>query len=211
MININKKIILLESDITSEECEQILETETELAIDTETTGLDPLVDDLRLIQMYSINRDVIYFFRFKADLKFNNLVTILSTTDIKKYFHNAVFDMRFIERNLGIIVKNPICTKIAAKLKYDDKSQYTLKYLVKKYKDIELDKSLQMSNWSQDELSKEQINYALSDVLYLKDIWSQLSSELEQQNKLQYALNCFNFLPTQVFLMNHVSDNIFDY
>jgi Ribonuclease D len=208
---INSKVMFLESDIPSEECKQILENETELAIDTETTGLDPLVDDLRLIQIYSINRNIIYFFRFNQDIKFKNLITILSEPKIKKYFHNAVFDMRFIERNLNVIVKNPICTKIGAKLKYDDKNQYTLKYLVKKYKNIELDKSMQTSNWGQAELSNEQIKYALSDVLYLKEIWSHLSNELEQQNKLQYALNCFDFLPTQVFLMNHVSRNIFDY
>ena len=51
-----------------------------------------------------------------------------------------------------------------------------------------------------DILSKNQINYAASDVLYLHDIKEKLDEILERENRIKLANSLFRFIPTRVDL-----------
>ena len=65
---------------------------------------------------------------------------------------------------------------------------------------VELSKYYQSSDWASPELSKEQIDYAASDVLYLHAIKEILDKMLTRENRLHLAKACFNFLPHQAML-----------
>jgi len=59
---------------------------------------------------------------------------------------------------------------------------------------------MQSSDWGAEELTKEQIQYAASDVLYLHKIKNELDKMLKRENRLEIAEQCFNFLKYRVDL-----------
>lgn len=62
---------------------------------------------------------------------------------------------------------------------------------------VTISKQQQSSYWGSDELSKEQIMYAASDVLYLHDLMSILTEMLTKEDRLDLANKLFAFLPTR--------------
>jgi ribonuclease D len=65
---------------------------------------------------------------------------------------------------------------------------------------IDISKQQQSSDWGAPELSKAQIEYAASDVLYLHNLMDKLNVNLERENRMEMAEACFNFLPTRAKL-----------
>jgi len=181
-----------------------------IGIDTETTGLNPIKDSLCLIQIAANER--YFLIKYDTNNTYKNLTEILTNKNIKKVFHHAIFDVRFIMRHLKITnIDNVICTKIAAKLIYGLNESNSLKDLLKKHFDVLLNKEFQVSNWRAAELSSNQINYAINDVKYLVKLWCEMEKELHNKGLIKYAEKCFDFLPTQAFLNNNGIGNIFEY
>ena len=65
---------------------------------------------------------------------------------------------------------------------------------------IDISKKQQSSDWSNPNLSKEQINYATGDVLHLHLIKEKLDEILKRQGRTNLVNDCINFLPTRVEL-----------
>ena len=65
---------------------------------------------------------------------------------------------------------------------------------------IELDKTEQTSDWSQKKLTKQQIQYAMNDVLFLSDLKKNLESKLLETKRLKTFKSIMNFLETRVEL-----------
>ena len=96
---------------------------------------------------------------------------------------------------------NPIyCTKIASKLTRPKAKKHSLKNLCEDMLGIQIDKEQQCSDWTKDELSPEQIQYAAGDVMYLHALKAKLDKLLKEQNKEELAASCFAFLPTRAEL-----------
>ncbi|ENJ9653536.1 ribonuclease D [Clostridium botulinum] len=181
-----------------------------IAIDTETTGLDPLLDKLCLIQICT--GENIFILKYDNNIKYNNLIKIMENKDVLKVFHHANFDLRFLMKNLKLeSINNVACTKISAKLLNGINENSSLKYLVKKYLDIDIDKSMQMSDWSNYNLSLDQIQYAVSDVIYLYKLWIKIKRLLKNEALYDIANSCFNYLPINAKLHNNGIENIFIY
>lgn len=181
-----------------------------LAIDTETTGLDFMQDRLCTIQIYSNSFKTII--RYDENVQYLNLIRVLQNADVEKIFHNAVFDVSFLMKNLMIDdIDNIICTKISSKLINGLQHNNSLKPLLKEYLDIDISKDFQISNWGARQLSKGQLDYAINDVYYLRRLWDVLKIELEKKNLLPMAKKIFDFIPTYVLLKMRGIDNIFIY
>ena len=140
-----------------------------VAFDSETMGLNPKRDKLCLVQLS--NGDGVCNL-IKIDLvnkKPKNLIKLLKNNKIQKIFHYARFDIAVFKYNFKINIKNIYCTKIASKLvrTYTDKHGY--KDLCSELLNKQISKTEQSSDWG-GELSKDQQNYAATDVLYLHDI-----------------------------------------
>ena len=115
---------------------------------------------------------------------------------------------------LAIFSKHPIfCTKIASKLTRTYTDKHGLKDLCKELLNIDLSKKEQTSDWSVEELSKEQLEYAASDVLYLHELKKQLEEKLKKLDRFDLAQDCFNFIKTRAYLdLNGWSDiDIFEH
>ena len=164
-----------------------------IALDSETMGLNPKRDKLCLVQIS--NGDEICHL-VKIDLSTEkplNLIKILKNNKIQKIFHYARFDVAVFKHNFKINIKNIYCTKIASKLvrTYTDKHGY--KDLCGELLGKSISKTEQSSDWG-GELTKEQQNYAATDVLYLHKLKDKLDMMLLREKRDKLAKACFDFI-----------------
>jgi ribonuclease D len=175
----------------------------DITIDTETLGLNIKRDRLCLIQLRNESNKKVYLIQFDQNISSansKNIKSLMEDKSLTKIFHYARFDMAVLKENLNINVKNIFCTKIASKLTRTYSSRHGLKDLVKEILNIELDKTEQTSDWSQKKLTKQQIQYAMNDVLYLSDLKKNLESKLLETKRLKTFKSIMSFLETRVEL-----------
>ena len=172
-----------------------------VAIDTETMGLNFTRDKLCLVQI-SFGDNNAHLVQVGGDIGYDakNLKKLLKNKNIIKIFHYARFDVAMLKKYLGVLCKSIYCTKIASKLARTYTDRHGLKELCKELLNIEISKQQQSSDWGTSVLSKNQINYAANDVLYLHAIKEKLDNILERENRLQLANSLFKFIPTRVTL-----------
>lgn len=178
-----------------------LELPSVVAVDTETMGLNFSRDKLCLVQISFGDKNA-HLVQVGGDFGYsaNNLKQILKNNNIIKIFHYARFDVAMLKKYLGVLCKSVYCTKIASKLARTYTDRHGLKELCKELLNIEISKQQQSSDWGKSELSKNQINYAANDVLYLHEIKEKLDNILERENRVQLANSLFKFIPTRATL-----------
>ncbi len=185
-----------------------------VAIDTEAMGLNPHRDRLCVVQL-SGGDHTAHIVQVNLDTKFDcpNLKAILADDALTKIYHYGRFDIATIYHHLGVLTKNVFCTKIASKLTRTYTSKHGLKYLCSDLLSIELSKQSQTSDWGAKELSKEQLAYAASDVLYLHKLKAIFEELLAREERTEIAARCFEFLPTvaQLDLLGYGDPDIFDH
>lgn len=182
----SKKINIREKDLTSEDFIRIIASD-DVAIDTESTGFDYFLDTIQLIQ-FGIEDEV--WVVKEPDENSKHIVKVFQS-DCYKYFHYAKHDLIFLFRQVLIgnrvySVSNIHCTKILAKM-YNEEN-CSLGPLVLKHLGIEMDKKQVNSakigegkyNWLN--LTDKQLEYAVGDVIYLKELYDRLYSTV---------VNCF--------------------
>ena len=91
---------IIEKDLSKKERDYLFEMGY-VCVDTETTGLNYLNDELCTIQLFCEDFSVII--RFSKYQEYNNLKEVLYANQVTKIFHNAVFDVSFLMKNLKII------------------------------------------------------------------------------------------------------------
>lgn len=190
------KISLYQNDLPDN-----LNIEGDLAIDTETKGLNIYQRDRLCVVQISNGDGKAHLVQFK-DREYDravNLKKLLSDNSTQKIFHFARFDVAAIKIFLGVDIQNIFCTKIASKLARTYTDKHGLKDLVKEYVNKEISKQQQTSDWSST-LNQKQLEYAASDVLYLHKLREGLIEALEGENRVQLANNIFKFIPTRVEL-----------
>lgn len=172
--------------------DNIVSSFKEIAVDTETMGLNVNRDRLCLIQISSGNNDA-YIVKFDEKYNCPNIKKILKDEKILKIFHFARFDVAMIIKNLNVEVNNIYCTKIASKLCRTNTDKHGLKELCKTLLGVELIKEQQTSDWGADNFSPEQMIYAANDVLYLHQLKKTLDGLLVREGRKEIAYNCFSF------------------
>ncbi len=176
-----------------------LQTEA-IAVDTETMGLNYVRDRLCLVQLFSPGLLTVIKIA-KGQATAPNLKRVMEATQITKIFHFARFDVAQLRHRLDIITHPIFCTKIASKLIRTYSSRHGLKELVYQLEGVELDKSAQSSDWGDaDNLTPEQLRYAVNDVRYLISMREKLVGKLQREDRWELAQDCFKALPTIVSL-----------
>lgn len=129
-----------------------------------------------------------------------NLKKILNDKSRVKIFHFGRFDIAAIKIYLGVELENIFCTKISSKLVRTYTDYHGLKDLCRDLLGIQISKQQQSTDWGGEKLTKEQIDYAGSDVLYLHQLRNVLTTMLKRENRLHLAEAMFKFLPARVDL-----------
>ena len=190
--------------------ETSLKNATTIAIDGEFSGLNPLTDKLHLLQLCD-GSDMVHFVRFNGKYNAPHLKSLLENEKIKKIFHFGRADLGFLKQHLSINVRNIFDTKIASKICRKFTSNHGLKDLSKDLIGVKLDKEMQTSDWGKEEYTKEQIQYAANDVIYLHKIKGELEKILKRENKNEIAEECFKFLETRTTLDLNGLGDIFEH
>ncbi len=170
-----------------------------VAIDSETMGLNPHRDRLCLVQLSAGDGDS-HLVQFRDGFEAPRLSALLADPQVLKLFHFGRFDLAVMARYLGVMAAPVYCTKIASKLTRTFTDRHGLKDLCRDLIGVELSKQQQTSDWGAAELSREQINYAASDVLHLHGLKAKLDAMLEREGRTEFADSCFRFLPTRAAL-----------
>ncbi|WP_218460686.1 ribonuclease D [Rickettsia sp. TH2014] len=176
------------------------ELEGDIAIDTETMGLNLHRDKLCLLQFSNGNGEAHLVHFVNQDYTAPNLKALLLDKTRCKIFHFARFDLAAIKKYLSIDLENIFCTKISSKLVRTYTDSHGLKDLCRELLSINISKQQQSSYWGTDNLSSEQKEYAAKDVLYLHQLKDTLQKMLLRENRLELAQDIFHFLPTRANL-----------
>ncbi len=169
----------------------------EVAIDTETMGLNPHRDRLCVVQLSpgDGSADVVQIPLGAREAP--NLTRLLADPAVTKIFHYARFDVAVLKQHFGVVTGPVYCTKIASKLVRTYTDRHGLKDLVRELLSIDLNKQQQSSDWGGEKLSEAQLDYAASDVLYLHDLKRHLDRMLQREGRTELAQACFDFLKTR--------------
>ncbi len=150
-----------------------------LALDTEFMRQETYWPQLSLIQYHDGEKAVIVD-GLSQDLTF--LKDILFNPDITKVIHSARQDLEIFYQLWGEVIYPIFDTQIAAQV-CGLGQEMSLYQLVKDVLGIELEKSVQFSNWLNRPLTATQLAYAEQDVTYLIPLYQYLKKHLEDQSK----------------------------
>ncbi|AQX27487.1 MULTISPECIES: ribonuclease D [unclassified Bartonella] len=171
-----------------------------VAIDTETLGLQPHRDRLCVVQLSSGDGTADIIQIAKGQNRAPNLVALLEDKSITKIFHFGRFDLAILAHTFSVMPDVVFCTKIASKLTRTYTDRHGLKEICSELLNVNISKQQQSSDWAADALSRAQIEYAASDVLYLHRLKSILEERLKREEREDIAKACFQFLPIRAKL-----------
>jgi DNA polymerase-1 len=146
----------------------IREAQGPVALDTETTGLDPARDRVRLLQL-AVGDAVFLVDLFAFPDPRAALAPVLAALASKEVVgHNVTaFDLPFLAR-LGFAPERVFDTALASRVAYAGESaDHDLASVVRRELGRELDKAAQRSDWSAPVLTPTQLAYAAADVAVL--------------------------------------------
>ena len=194
------KLQIFDQDLTLGQLNHYKQAQA-IAVDTETMGLVVGRDRLCLVQLCDEVGQVSVVRIARGQKAAPHLKQLMQEPQIVKIFHYARFDVAQLSHNLGINTNPIFCTKIASKLGRTYTSSHGLKSLVMDLEGVELDKTVQSSDWGNAaNLSAEQLSYAANDVRYLHRLRDKLTAMLDREERLELAKSCFSSLPTIVQL-----------
>lgn len=171
-----------------------------VAIDCETMGLNPHRDRLCVIQMSGGDGHSHIVQIDMGQTQAPNLCAMLENPYVLKLFHFGRFDIAAMYNAFGTLAAPVYCTKIASKLVRTFTDRHGLKYLLQELLNTDISKQQQSSDWGAPQLTKAQLDYAASDVLYLHQLKTELDLMLTRENRMELAQECFDFLPTRAKL-----------
>jgi DNA polymerase-1 len=150
-------------------------------------GLDPKKSLIRLVQIFDGVKTV-YIFDIKKLTHFHFFEPL---ADRPMLAHNALFEMKHLLHK-GVLFKKMGCTLLADRVLNGDRkelrkelglaSSATLKNLAKELLQLEISKEMQISDWSQEQLSLGQLEYAAIDAILPVKLFAIQWEQLQKRN-----------------------------
>ncbi len=174
-----------------------------IGFDTETTELDPYRGELRLVQLSDGKKTQVIDLRHfgsNGGLRGNEglapLFDLLGDEKTIKVAHNAKFDAKWVRHHLGCELNGIFDTFLASQLiaAGDQDRRHSLADVTQFFTGIELDKSLQVSDWAANELSHSQVEYAARDAAVMTQLRDQLAERLKNDDLERVAALEFDCL-----------------
>ncbi|MDR1694971.1 MAG: ribonuclease D [Lactobacillaceae bacterium] len=119
------------------------------------------------------------------DIDLTPFFEVLDNKRVLKIFHSSRQDIEIIYNLTGKIPSPLFDTQIAAMVcGFGESVGY--ESLVKKILKTDLDKTYRLSNWSKRPLDDTQLEYALSDVTHLVNVYEYMRDYLEKNNRIHW-------------------------
>ncbi len=209
---------IVQRDLTEEQLQAYLAS-AELAVDTETLGLQHLRDRLCCVQLcdragratlVQTPRDQVVG-PLAPEARAPRLKRLLEEPRVLKVLHFARFDVAAVGHYLGIRMAPLYCTRTASKLVRTYTERHGLKDIALELLNIELDKVTRHTDWSSPSLRPEQVRYAISDVTLLLRLKDRLDDMLDREGRRALAEECFKVIPTMATLDLLGYDQLFEH
>ena len=154
-------------------------------IDTEFLRDKTYFPDFCLMQIATTNNAYIVDV-LSPDIDMRLFKDILLNEKIVKVFHSCKQDVEILQKSAGVTPKNIFDTQVASGFCGigDTMSYYGL---CKRLLNVYVDKTQRVTDWSKRPLEKEQLKYALNDVVYLIEVYQKILALLKDQNKSDWA------------------------
>lgn len=194
-------VTIVEGDLPSG-LAQTLRASGQVAVDTETSGLEWATDRLELCQLFSPATGVV-FLRRVVQRPPRELHALLHDENTLKVFHHAPFDLKFLESQWGVRASNIACTKTASKLLVPDAdpAEHSLRPLLMRALGVKISKGgVRTSDWGSDDLADEQVAYAAGDVEHLLDLYGLLHRRLDDAGLSELFAQVCAYLPVDAHL-----------
>jgi ribonuclease D len=171
----------------------------EIAVDTETMGLNLLRDRLCVVQICDRAERATIVQIPRADgpaaRRAPRLKALLESTAVVKVFHFARFDVAALRQHLGIEVAPLYCTLTASRFARTYSDRHSLRDVALDLLGVELDKWARHTDWSNPSLTPEQLRYATNDVTLLLKLKDKLDALLLREERRGAAQDCFGVIP----------------
>ena len=175
--------LITETNELIEACERFAR-DSFLAIDTEFMRERTYYPQLCLIQIAG-KSEAVTVDALANEISLDPILNLMANNEIIKVFHACRQDME-IFFNLNRRIPFPVFdTQIGAMVcGYGESVSYDK--LVRQITGIQIDKSSRFTDWSHRPLSKQQLNYALSDVTHLRTVYESLLNQLEKNGRINW-------------------------
>ncbi len=165
-------------------CEKLAQ-EPYVAVDTEFIREKTYWPRLCLIQIASDN-DEACIDPLAMDLDMSPLFALLNNPEVVKVFHSARQDVEIFYNLTGKVPLPLFDTQIAAMVcGFGESVSY--QNLCASLVGVNLDKSQRFTDWSHRPLAPKQVEYALCDVTYLRDVYKKLKEKLESEGRTNWV------------------------
>ena len=158
-----------------------------LALDTEGASFHRFVDRIYLLQLSTREQSAVI-----DPLPIGTpagLTRLVEDPAVEVVFHDADYDLRLLHQDYGWRVTNIFDTRVAAQLL--GLRAFGLAALLERYFAIKLDKKHQRADWSMRPLTKDMLDYAALDTMYLLELRDHLKGELEARGRWAWAAEEF--------------------
>jgi ribonuclease D len=153
---------------------------SKIAIDTEFDDNNNYYGrHLCLVQIY--DKDQIYLIdTVKLEGNIKPLLLVLENPNVEKLFHSSSSDLIVVGDVYKCSIKNIQDTALMYRFLLKSNNDIGLQSLVEEKLGIELEKQEQVSDWAKRPLSKSQLIYAATDVIYLFELFEILKKDLQE-------------------------------
>ncbi|MEM8584165.1 MAG: ribonuclease D [Bacteroidota bacterium] len=156
-----------------------------MAFDTEFIGEKRYYTLLCLIQVAT--EKGIYLIDPLAIDNLDSFVDLLEDPSIRKVTHAGENDYRLFYQDFECVPQNVFDTQIAAGF-VDYRYPISFGKLIESEIEISLGKGFAVTDWQRRPMTDKQIQYALNDVIYTKQLYDSLVEKLEKNGRLEWAL-----------------------
>jgi ribonuclease D len=155
-----------------------------VTVDTEFLRESTYYPQLCVLQMASPDEAVVVD-ALAEGLDLQPFFDLMANEKVVKVFHAARQDIEIVWHRANLIPHPIFDTQVAAMvLGYGDSISYD--QLVQRITGDTLDKSNRFTDWTRRPLTKAQIEYAVSDVTHLRDVYKKLSADLQKRGRTEW-------------------------
>lgn len=172
------------------EVREALDGASRIALDCEAAGYHRYSDRLCLIQL-TVNGRTFLLDPLRVEPG-PTLGEALRSASTEVIMHGADYDVRLIDRDLGIRVSGLFDTQIGASLLGAEATG--LGALLEARLGVHISKKFQKADWAQRPLPPAMIEYAATDTAHLEELGEQLREELHRTGRLEWATEEFREL-----------------
>ena len=155
-----------------------------VTVDTEFLRESTYYPQLCVAQIASMDEAVVVD-ALAPDIDLKPFFDLMGNESVLKVFHAARQDIEIVWHRANLIPQPIFDTQIAAMvLGHGESVSYD--QLVQRITGDHLDKSSRFTDWTRRPLSPAQVQYAISDVTHLRDVYQKLQSDLDKRGRSEW-------------------------